>query len=213
MNTKKLRGHNRIFKNIETWKNDSLTLDLENLQQYQRNYEKVWVRPFGDISITGAAIPKPKRKARKLILESLITIFNSWETQLKTLDKPYYLAIWLNEPYIENSQVVCAIDGYLNFYDITYYRPEKQKNMPTQNYGKLKNALDSFDWIYALDEHRFTNEDIAETAEVYATQKDYYAMQRWYKKQLNRNPLIRVDNNITHYRTEKGTVWIGTKNQ
>lgn len=212
MKIKKLRGHSRIFKNIESWKNESLNLDLEQLQQYQRNYEKVWVRPFGEISITGAAIPKPKRKARKLIIESLIEIFNSWETQLKTLDKPYYLAIWLNEPNIENSQVVCAIDDYLNFYDITYYRPEKQKKIPTQNYGKLKNDLDAFNWIYALDEHRFTNEDIDETADVYATIKDYYTMQRWYKKQLNRAPIIRRDNNVTYYRTQKSTVWIGTKN-
>lgn len=212
MKTKKLRGHNRIFKNIENWKIDSLNLDLEQLLKHQRNYEKVWVRPFSDISITGTAIPISKRKARKLIIESLIAIFNSWETELKTLDQPYYLAIWLNEPYIENSQVVCAVDGYLNFYDITYYRPEKQKIMPTQNYGKLQNDLDAFNWIYALDEHNFTNEDIEETAEVYATKKDYFAMRKWYKKQLNRNPKIRKDSDITYYRTTKGTVWIGTKN-
>lgn len=211
MGTKKLRGHNRIFKDIEKWKNDSLNLDLEQLQQYQRNYEKVWVRPFGDLSITGAAIPKPKRKARQLIIEALIEIFNSWETQLKTLKKPYYLAIWLNEPYIENSQVVCAIDGYLNFYDITYYRPENQKQMPTQNYGKSQNDLEAFNWVYALDEHRFTNKDIEEPEEMYASKEDYFAMQRWYKRQLKRHPIIRKDNNVTYYRTEKGIVWIGTK--
>ncbi len=212
MKTKKLRGHNRIFKEIENWKNDCLELDLEQLSYYQRNYEKVWVRPFGEISITGAIIPRPKRKARKLILEGLLEIFNSWELQLKTLDKPYYLAIWLNEPYIENSQVVCAIDEYLNFYDITYYRPEIQKVMPTQNYGKLKTDLDAFDWIYAIEEHNFTNEDLQETADVYASEKDYFAMQRWYKKQLKRNPIIQKDNDVIYYRTEKGTVWIGTKN-
>ncbi|HBR54351.1 MAG TPA: hypothetical protein DEA82_09265 [Flavobacteriaceae bacterium] len=212
MKTKKLRGHNRIFKEIENWKNDCLELDLQQLSYYQRNYEKVWVRPFGEISITGATVPRPKRKARKLILEGLLEVFNSWELQLKTLDKPYYLAIWLNEPYIENSQVVCAIDEYLNFYDITYYRPEIQKEMPTQNYGKLKTDLDAFDWIYAIDEHNFTNEDLQETADVYASEKDYFAMQRWYKKQLKRNPIIQKDNDVIYYRTEKGTVWIGTKN-
>lgn len=213
MKIKKLRGHNRIFKNIENWKKESLNLDLESLLKYQRNYEKVWVRPFGDISITGAAIPKPKRKARKLILESLIEIFNSWEAQLKTLDKPYYLAVWLNEPYIENSQVVCAIDGYLNFYDSTYYRPEKQKKLSTQNYGKLKNDLAVFNWTYALDEHHFSNEDMEETAEIYATKKDYYAMQKWYKNQLKRAPrIMKGTANNTYYSTKKGIVWIGTKN-
>jgi hypothetical protein len=212
MKIKKLRGHQRIFKNIEHWKNDSLHLDLERLQKNQRDYEKVWVRPFGEISISGAAIPKPRKKARQLILESLIEIFNSWESTLIILNKPYYLAIWLNEPHIENSQVVCAIGDFLNFYDVTYHRPEKQQKMPTQNYGKLKNELDTFNWIYGLDEHRFTNEDIAETEEVYATIEDYHSMQKWYKKQLHRDPIIRKEDEVTCYRTKKGTVWIGTKN-
>lgn len=212
MKIKKLRGHKRIFKNIEHWKNDSLHLDLERLQKNQRDYEKVWVRPFGEISISGAAIPKPRKKARQLILESLIEIFNSWESTLKTLNEPYYLAIWLHETNIDNSQVVCAIGEYLNFYDITYNRPEKQKQMPTQNYGKLKDDLDSFNWTYALDQHHFTNKDIEETAEVYYSEKDYYAMQRWYKKQLKRNPIIRKDDDTTYYYTIKNTVWIGTKN-
>lgn len=211
MKTKKLRGHNRIFKNIEDWKNDSLHLDLEDLANYKRHYEKVWVRPFGDISITGASIPKPKRLARKLIIEGLLEIFNSWESQLKTLDKPYYLAIWLNEPYIENSQVVCAIDDFLNFYDVTYYRPEQQKKMPTQNYGKLKNELDALNWIYALDEYHFTNEDIAEAEDIYTNKKDYLAAQKWYRRQLERNPIISKDKHITNYRTTKGMVWIGTR--
>jgi hypothetical protein len=37
-------------------------------------------------------------------------------------------------------------------------------------------------------------------------------MLKWYKKQLNRNPKIRKDNEITYYRTTKGTVCIVTKN-
>jgi len=212
MKIKKLRGHQRIFKNIEDWKNDSHKLDLDRLQKNQRDYEKVWVRPFGEISISGATIPKPRRKARQLILESLIEIFNSWESTLKGLGEDYYLALWLNEPHIENSQVVCAIGDFLHFYDVTYYRPENQQKMPTQNYGKLKEKLDTFSWIYAIDEHNFTTEDIAETEEVYATQEDYRAMQKWYKKQLNRDPIIRQEEGITHYRTKKGSVWIGTKN-
>lgn len=65
---------------------------------------------------------------------------------------------------------------------------------------------------HAIKEHNFTNEDLQETADVYASEKDYFAMQRWYKKQLKRNPIIQKDNDVTYYRTEKGTVWIGTKN-
>ena len=209
---KKLRGHKRIFKNIQTWQNDSIDLDLENLEQFQRNYEKVWVHPFSDISITGKEIPRPKRKARKLILESLVAVFNSWDRQLKTLNKQYYLAIWLYEPYIENSQVVCAIDGYLDYYDNHFYRPEVPKKMPAENYGKLKNELDAFNWVYALDEGHFTDEDINDDVEVYATEKDYYKMKKWYARKLKENPRTFTDDfKRTTYFTKRGAIWIGTK--
>ena len=212
MKAKKLRGHKRVFKNIAAWKNDSLHLDLENLEAYQRNYEKVWVRPFGDISNSGTVIPVPKRKARRLIIEGLVEIFNSWEKQLKTLNKPYYLAIWLHETAIENSQVVCAIDDFLTFYDITFYRPEAQRKMPTQNYGKQKKELDTFDWIYALEENYFTNEDLELEEDSYATLKDYKSSQKWYKRKLKENPRNYTDEfDRTTYYTKKGTIWIGTR--
>lgn len=214
MKIKKLRGHKRIFKNITAWKNSSLQLDLERLEASQRNYEKVWVRPFSDISITGNTIPKPKRKARKLILEGLIEIFNHWETQLKTLNKPYYLAIWLFDPHIENSQVVCAIDDFVNFYDITFYRPKNQRKMPTQNYGKLKTSLDAFNWVYALDENSFTSNDVAMTVDDYDTVEEFNNNKKYYKRKLKQ--LLKTYTNtfgeVTYY-TNRGTIWIGTKNE
>tara|TARA_R110001606_G_scaffold399186_1_gene581383 strand:+ start:909 stop:1550 length:642 start_codon:yes stop_codon:yes gene_type:complete len=213
MNAKKLRGHHRIFKNIAAWKNSSLLLDLTDLERYQRECVKVWVRPFSDMSIAGKPVPKPKRKSRTLIIQSLLDIFNSWELQLKTLNKPYYLAIWLYEPNIEYSQVVCAMDDFLHFYDVTFYRPEVQKTMPTQNYGSLKKALDSFDWIYAKDDNYFTNEDVAMTEDSYYSMEEYSAQQKWYRRKL-KQPLRSFtdqEGKITYY-IPKDTVWIGTKN-
>ena len=121
---KKLRGHNRIFKKIEKWKHENLHLDIDALESYQRNYVKIYVSPFSDISIAGREIPSPKGKTKKLILESLFEIHNSWEEQLKNLEQPYYLAIWLYEPNFKNSQVVCAIGDYLDWYNVTFYRPK-----------------------------------------------------------------------------------------
>jgi hypothetical protein len=213
MRTKKLRGYSRIFKNIEQWKKDGTLLDLKKLQRYQRNYEKVWVRPFSDLSITGNEIPKPKGKARTLILEGLLAIYTSWEQELQTLNEPYYLAIWLFEPHLENSQVVCAIGDFLTFYDSTFHRPASQKKMPTQNYGALKKELDTFNWIYAFDDDHFTDEDIAFTADEYASKKEYIASKKWYHRKLKQHPRSYTDvYGGTTYYVKKGTVWIGTKN-
>lgn len=210
---KKIRGHRRIHDDIEKWKESNLELDIKNLEYSKREYCKVWVSPFSDISVTGSRISSPKGKNRKLILSSLLQIFDSWDAQLKNLKKPYYLAIWLFEPYIEKSQVVCVIDGMLNFYDITFFRPEQQLKMPTQNYGKLKEELDVFSWVYALDEHHFTNEDVEMTEDEYLTKEDYVASQKWYKRKLKSSPRNYTDefNSVT-YSVKKGSIWIGTKN-
>ena len=213
MKTRKLRGHNRIHKEIEHWKQENLNLNLDYLESSEREYCKVWVSPFSDISLSAAGIPKPKHKNRKLIFEGLLAIFTSWEKQLKALNEPYYLAIWLFEPHIEKSQVVCAIGSLLSFYDITFFRPKEQRNLATVNYGKFKNELDTFNWVYALDEDYFSKEDIERTVEDYMTKEDYTKMQKWYKNKL-KNDLRTTTNpdGQTTYFYKLGSIFIGTRN-
>lgn len=208
---RKIRGHNRIQKEIENWKNYTLQLDEEELAYRQREYCKIWVSPFADISVTGSEIPSPKGKNRKLILESLLVIYNAWEKQLKELNTPYYLAIWLFEPRIEKSQIVCAVGSMLNFYDVTFHRPKEQRQFPSQNYGKLQDKLQDFNWIYALDEDTFTQSDVDASEEDYFTQEDYNAIQKWYRKKIKQNIRTYEFNKDTIYNIRKGTVWIGTK--
>ena len=89
----KIRGHNRILKSIEDWKTYNLELDLEYLKSNQRNYCKIWVSPFANISVTNSEIPSPKGKHRQEIIKGLLEIYTHWETQLNTLNKPYYFLI------------------------------------------------------------------------------------------------------------------------
>ncbi|CAM1354620.1 hypothetical protein [Tenacibaculum insulae] len=210
---KKIRGHNRIQKEIEKWKNNNLNLNIEYLESYKREYCKVWVSPFSDISVSRAENPSPKNKNRKLIIKSLLDIYNSWEKQLKALNKPYYLTIWLFEQDVAKSQIVCAIDDYIDFYKTTFYRPEKQRKMPVKNYGKFKAQLTDFNWIYAHDENYFTKEDVEMEIDDYLTLADYSSSKKWYKKKLKENPRSYTDGfgNTTYY-TKKGVIWIGTKN-
>ena len=213
MKIKKLRGHKRILKEILKWKNDSLELDLKNLESYGRNYEKVWVSPYSNLSMSGSQVSSPKGKTRKMILESLLTIFNSWEAKVKELNKPYYLAIWFFDNNIEKSQVVCAIDQYLDFYNATFYRPERQLKIPIQNFGKFSKEIESFNWIYALDEGHFTKEDVEMTADEYYNKGEFREMQKWYKRKLKENLRTFVDKNTNEvtYFNKQGNIWIGKR--
>lgn len=213
MKTIKVRGHHRIQKEISAWRNANLELDLDYLQSYKRNYCKVWVSPFADISISGSEIPAPKGKNRKLILGGLLAIYNSWEQQLKTLNKPYYLAIWLYEPNIQRSQIVCAIDEMVDFYNTTFYRPEKQRNMPNQNFGTFSKELNKFSWVYALEEGMFTSDDLKMEEDEYSTLQDYRNSQKWYKRKLKETPRVYesdYDQSKSYY-YKIGRIWIGTK--
>ncbi|WAC03385.1 hypothetical protein N7U66_07585 [Lacinutrix neustonica] len=86
----------------------------------------------------------------------MLHIFNQWEEQLKKLETPYYLALWLYEPNLQKSQVVCSIGSCLDFYDRTFYKPDIQKQIPLINYGNFSEALSQFSWAHALDETFYT---------------------------------------------------------
>lgn len=209
---RKIRGHNRIQKAIENWKNYNLELDIKYLEKVKRNYCKIWVPPFANISVTGSEIPSPKGKNRQLIIKGLLEIYTNWDQQLKTLGKPYYLAIWLFEPRIEKSQIVCAIDEMQGFYNQTFFKPEEERNIPLQNYGSSAKDLEKFNWSYALDEDFFYQSDIELQEEEYLTSEDYYACQKWYKRKIKEGARQDSLEQDTLYAIKKGTVWIGTKN-
>ncbi|MFD1061925.1 hypothetical protein ACFQ1Q_01605 [Winogradskyella litorisediminis] len=209
---KKIRNTKFIEKDIQIWKNYNLDLDLDYLASRQRNYCKVYVSPFCDISMLQSDIPSPYGKFRKEIIKSLLEIYNSWEAKLKTLNKPYYLAIWLTEPKIEKSQVVCAIDDFLHFYEDTFFRPEEQRKLPIQNYGKFKSELEQFNWIFGHDEGHFTNDDLAMEVDDYANEEDYHYYQSWYKRKIKEGARVYDDGNgYVSYSFKQNDVWIGTK--
>ena len=94
MRIKKLRGHNRIWKDIEAWKNENLKLDIESLKSSQRDHTKIWVSPYCDYNMLNSEYPQPKGKTRQKILNGLIEIYTEWKKQLDALHEPYYLKIW-----------------------------------------------------------------------------------------------------------------------
>ena len=48
---KKIREHHKIWKNIDSWVYYNKKLDLEYLVSRKREYVKVWVQPYSNISV------------------------------------------------------------------------------------------------------------------------------------------------------------------
>jgi hypothetical protein len=67
------------------------------------------------------------------------------------LGKPYYLKIWLFEPELSKSQVVCAVGSYADFYDNTFSKPEIEKGFEDSAYYKTIEGLHAFNWQHYVN--------------------------------------------------------------
>ena len=215
MRTKKIRGHKRIWKDIERWKNANIELDLVKLKQVERDYVKIWVHPFSSISLLNSEYPAPKRETKKRILNGLFDIYESWKKQLDKLGKPYYLKIWLYEPCVSNSQVVCAIGNLTDFYNTTFYIPEIPKKFNTNYLGTVKNKAENYNWEHKVEEQYLDKNYVGELEE-YATEKYFIETKKWYESKLkksHRKIIYKdpIDGVSETYAFKLGEVWLGGK--
>ena len=65
---KKIRGHHKIWKNIDSWVSYNKKLDLEYLVSRKREYVKVWVQPYFNISVLNSEFNPTKNKTKKKLL-------------------------------------------------------------------------------------------------------------------------------------------------
>ncbi|MEQ9167267.1 MAG: hypothetical protein RLO12_13500 [Fulvivirga sp.] len=215
MKTKKIRGHKRRWSDIDQWVENQKNLDLDYLKKYKRDYSKIRVHPWSGISLTNSQTPEPNGQTKTKILSGLIEIYDSWKKELDKLDESYYLKIWLFEPRFANSQVVCAIGDYLDFYENTFYKPDDWKKLNPENYGPLKNEIESFNWEFRLDEDHFDNSEPGDP-KLYATLADYEEEKRWFEKMMKKPHRTTefkepIGEATESYSFKKGIVWLGGK--
>ncbi len=217
MKTKKIRGHKRRWKEIESWRLDNLDLNLTDylLNERDRCYSKIRVHPWSGISLTNSITPKPTRKTKQKILKGLLDIYEDWKSQLDKLGQPYYLKIWLFEPRFSQSQVVCAIGDSVDFYENTFFKPDESKKLNPEKYGQLQDEIENFNWEYRLDEDHFDNSELGDP-ELYATLADYEEDKKWFEKMLkkpHRTTKFKepIGEATESYSFKKGDVWLGEK--
>ncbi|WP_394995972.1 hypothetical protein [Emticicia sp.] len=134
-----------------------------------------------------------KGESRKIIIQCLFKIYHKWNTELKKINKPYYLAIWLNEPRLFKSEVVCGIDEEISYYEVDAFRKsEKLNKIDINHYGNLSGEFLEFDWERHIDFDYFFETD------------------RKYHKKREVTHIVEKDNDKMYFYSE-GDVWIGKK--
>lgn len=215
MRNKKIRGHRRRWKDIQTWVDSSSNIDIDHLFSTQRNYVKVYVYPFNGINLENSRVSEPHGETKRRIISGLIDIYNSWKYALDQIEEPYYLKIWLYNPRISSSQVVCAIGGFKDFYNKTFFKPIETKVFHSEDYGRLKQRLQQFSWSYHLDEEHFDNTEVGDP-EDYSTIMEYEEEKSNFEERLKKPHRTILTNESDGGATElysfkKGDVWIGGK--
>ena len=214
MRIRKIRGHNRRFKHIESWRLYNLSLDLNDyLTNHHCYYAKIRVHPWSGISLINSLIPEPKGKAKLKIINGLLDIYDDWKDQLDKLGQPYYLKIWLFEPRFSQSQVVCAIGDRIDYYENRFFNPKNDKIFNSNKYGQLKSKLSKLNWDYRLDEDEYDNSFVGDP-ELYASIDDYEDTKIWFNKLLKKtHRLVKFDeligDTIESYSFKRGDLWIG----
>lgn len=217
MRQQKIRGFNRRFRDIALWRLENLDLRLDYIEKDSSERTFILVDPWLTIPLINSKIPEPKRKTKRLMLNGLIDIYESWKVQLENLGKPYYLKIWLFEPRFSKSQVVCAVDDSIDLYENDYPKPAIVKQFKPSNYGQLSERLQKFDWDHRIDQDYCDNNFVGEP-DLYASRQDYENSIIWFNRLLKQpHRLIKFDEPIgkatESYTFTRGDLWIGGQNK
>jgi hypothetical protein len=206
---KKIRGLKRKVATIPRWAEEYSQLDTQFLSERKYYYAKVYVQPWDNLSFIDSQIPEPKGKAKKLILYGLEKIYNQWKAELEKLRRPYYLKVWLYEPRLSKSQVVCAIEEKIKYYEDLFENADHEKTK-----SSFINGLSpDFSWQSRIDEEPYAESLLLWPANQYARIEDCYSDRRLlnklrkgnYRSVIIDNPKDRI------YFLPKGKIWLGGK--
>ncbi len=210
--TKKIRGGKRRLKAIKLWVENNKMLDIDYLRSYEKDYVKFRIDPWGRFIINNIEFPQPKKMFKREFINGLIDIYTSWQDQLNKLNEPYYLKIWLFEKDLKKSQVVCAINSKIDFYDNTFEKIDPKHSDKLFSFKNINPNLNDFQWEMALD-NLYIEDDMIQNKNEYSNEKDYLEAKKWFNNiVLKKYKRIEIfEGNRSFYVLDNDVVWIGER--
>ena len=151
-----------------------------------------------------------KGELRKKIIETLLKTYFEWKNELDKLNKEYYLAIWLYNPRMLKSEIVCAIDEKVNYYENeSFLASNKNSEFELNQFGLLSNELQKFTWDRKIDLDSVHEWEINFPKEQYESEKQNNKDQKFYNKLIREKFHVVEKDNEKIYFHPKGDVWIG----
>ena len=147
-----MRKHRILLKRLESFSLFEEEFDIESLKSEKYLYFQLEDNfgEFQNSTIQG--------RIRKSVFKVLLKIYDNWKIELEKLEKPYYLAIWIDESELMLSQIVCGIGERIEFYENKYFNePYKDLELNLNQFGKLKTDLQDFNWSSVTKFKKYNN--------------------------------------------------------
>lgn len=143
---------------------------------------------------------------RNSILKVLYTTFSNWKTELNNLNIPFYLGVWVYNPRLPKSEVVCAIGSE----EIEYY----QKCFDISNEPKSIIELKDFKkerliWTQKIDSDILEEWEINFPKENYESEKRWLEDQEYYRNFIESSYKVIKNKNRKSYFKNVGEIWTG----
>lgn len=191
---------------IQKWIDQKDYLD-ENQFDKQKLFEKKYLNY--QIDDCYDYLDKIEGKLRDDIFEVLFSTYLNWKEKLIDLNIPFYLGIWIYNPRLPKSEVVCAIDSK----KIEYYKNDcfdiSTKKKDIIDLKNFKNEESSLIWTRKIDSDILKDWEINFPKENYENEQLWLEYQEYFKNFMSDSYKIDQDENGKRYFKNVGEIWTG----
>lgn len=147
-------------------------------------------------------------KLRDDIFNVLFSTYLNWKEKLIELEIPFYLGVWIYNPRLPKSEIVCAIGNE----KIEYYKNNCFDVSPIQNdiidlkkFKKEKTLI----WTQKIDFDIIEDWEINFPKENYKNEQHWIEQQESFKKFISDSYKVDKDKNGKRYFKNVGKIWTG----
>jgi hypothetical protein len=158
----KIRGARRRAKQLQQWKerhinalNPNVLYNFPPGQEYYYAQVSIWPWKLN-----------PPMWYRRLMLESMIEVYDNWRRILIEGDRPFYLKIWLFDLRVYQSQIIAAVGERIERYENLFFRDPIAKTFPYDLYKRRRYDLRDFRWESRADENSYYESDMKTATQV-----------------------------------------------
>ena len=148
-------------------------------------------------------------KTRDDIFKILFSTYSQWKIELNKLNIPFYLGVWIYNPRLPKSEIVCAIGKD----KIEYYQNKcfdlatnKTEIIDVKDFKKERNSLV---WTKKIDFDILEQWEIDFPKENYESEEDWIKQQEEFKIFISNSYKFEDEKKGKRYYNNVGEIWTG----